>query len=241
MFPKYLKKDGDSIVFDGKGALKMYIPQKQFDLNVASFSGKICNYFGIVPYCVEDEHGKKSKLHKINCPTSLQCMPSSIETIRDTKLTKYSQSQDYKVLVFEKGAKVILNTAVPKNVVNAEKLINLFIITGNIPDTIPYDQIQDYIELNMKLNGESYNVPLQLWGVIVSECCRSRHDHNTPFRLSGSKDMFDYESISVKNVSKMVSAFSAFQSENFDDSVIHAMTNSKAVDSPLEKVLTNGF
>ena len=93
----------------------------------------------------------------------------------------------------------------------------------------------------MKLNGESYNVPLQLWGVIVSECCRSRHDHNTPFRLSGSKDMFDYESISVKNVSKMVSAFSAFQSENFDDSVIHAMTNSKAVDSPLEKVLTNGF
>ena len=53
--------------------------------------------------------------------------------------------------------------------------------------------------------------------------------------------MFDYESISVKNVSKMVSAFSAFQSENFDDSVIHAMTNSKAVDSPLEKVLTNGF
>ena len=54
MFPKYLKKDGDSVVFDGKGSLKMYIPQKQFDLNVATFSGKICNYFGIVPYCVED-------------------------------------------------------------------------------------------------------------------------------------------------------------------------------------------
>jgi hypothetical protein len=168
-------------------------------------------------------------------------VPSSIETIRDTKLTKYSQNQDYKVLVFEKGAKVILSTAVPKNIANAEKLINLFIITGNIPETIPYDQIQDYIEANMKLNGDSYNVPLQLWGIIVSECCRSRKDQAVPFRLSGSKDMFDYESISVKNVSKMVSAFSAFQSENFDDSVIHAMTNSNAIDSPLEKVLTNGF
>ena len=251
MFPKYLKKDGDSVVFDGKGSLKMYIPQKQFDLNIATFSGKICNYFGIVPYCVEDEHGKKSKLHKINCPTLLQCVPSSIETIRDAKLTKYSHNQDYKILIFEKGAKVILSTAVPKNVANAEKLINLFIITGNIPETIPYDQIQDYIEENMKLNGyieenmklngNSYNVPLQLWGVIVSECCRSRKDKAIPFRLSGSKDMYDYDSISVKNVSKMVSAFSAFQSENFDDSVIHAMTNSNAITSPLEKVLTNGF
>lgn len=241
MFPKYLKKDGDSIVFDGKGKLKMFIPQKQFDLNVATFSGRICNFFGVVSYCVEDEHGKKSKLHKINCPTQLQCVPSSIDTIRDIKLIKESKNQDYKILIFEKGAKVILNTAVPKNVANAEKLINLFIITGNIPETIPYDQIQDYIEENMKLNGESYNVPLQLWGVIVSECCRSSKDSAIPFRLSGSKDMYDYESISVKNVSKMVSAFSAFQSENFDDSVIHAMTNKKAVDSPLEKVLTNGF
>ena len=241
MFPKYLKKDGDSIVFDGKGSLKMYIPQKQFDLNIATFSGKICNYFGIVPHCVEDEHGKKSKLHKINCPTLLQCVPTSTEVIRDVKLTKYSHNQDYKILVFEKGAKVILSTSVPKDVANAEKLINLFIITGNIPDTIPYDQIQDYIEENMKLNGNSYNVPLQLWGVIVSECCRSRKDQAVPFRLSGSKDMYDYESISVKNVSKMVSAFSAFQSENFDDSVIHAMTNSNAITSPLEKVLTNGF
>ena len=241
MFPKYLKKDGDAITFDGKGKLKIFIPQKQFDLNVATFSGKICNFFGVVPYCVEDEHGKKSKLYKINCPTQLQCIPSSIETIRDVKLTKYSKNQDYKVLIFEKGAKVILSTAVPKNVANAEKLINLFIITGNIPDTIPYDQIQDYIEANMKLNGESYNVPLQLWGIIVSECCRSRKDSAIPFRLSGTNDMYDYKSISVKNVSKMVSAFSAFQSENFDDSVIHAMTNKKAVDSPLEKVLTNGF
>jgi hypothetical protein len=89
----------------------------------------------------------------------------------------------------------------------------------------------------MELSGNSYGISLQLFGFIESELCRSTKDINIPFRLSGSKDMNDYQSIGVKDVSKMISSYSAITSENIDDSIVHAAMNDKEVNSPLEKVL----
>lgn len=240
--PLYIKRRGDTLLYSGKGLLKMYIPEKQFDLNIVTIKGDFYSYLGIVDYAVSDIDGKNiGSLHQMKCPTRLECKPSFVEKLKDIKLTKTSKPQDYRVLNFKDGSPIILCTKVPKIINNVEELTNLFFITGNIPNTISYDEIQFYIEKNMRLNGNSYNINLQEWGIIISEICRSSKDTSVPFRLSGSKDFHDYQSISVKDLSKTDSAFSAIQSENFDDSVVHAMMAKKESTSPLEKILTNGF
>lgn len=239
--PAYLKKRDDTVFYNGDGTMEIFVPEKQFDLNIAKFNGDFISLIGVVNYCTKDKNGKRSKLHTINCPTRFSCKPRSTRKIRDIKLIKTSNAQDYRILEFVNGDPVIVSTKVPQEIENVENLINLFLITGNIPNTIPYDKIQDYIMNNISMNGNSYNLNLQEWGVIISEICRSTKDPATPYRLSGTKDLHNYQSISIKEISKMASPFAAIQSENFDDSVVHAITSKTDSKSPLEKIFMNGF
>ena len=239
--PTYLKKRGDTVFYNGDGTMKVFVPEKQFDPNIAKFNGDFISLVGVVNYCIEDKNGKRSKLHTINCPTRFTCKPHSTEKLRKIRIIKESKPQDFRVLNFVNGDPIIVSTKVPQEIVNVESLVNLFLITGNIPNTIPYDKIQDYLMANMAMNGDSYNLNLQEWGVIISEICRSSKDTKIPYRLSGSKNLHDYQSISIKDISKMASSFAAIQSENFDDSVVHATLSERDSTSPLEKILMNGF
>jgi hypothetical protein len=117
----------------------------------------------------------------------------------------------------------------------------MFIITGDIPNTIPYDKIQNIIIENMDINGNNYKVTLQLWGIIISEICRAANNQEIPFRLSKSNDMHAYKSISIKDVSRMDSPYAAINTENFDISMVRATLSDKESTSPLEKILTGDF
>lgn len=239
--PVYFKKVNDSLIYDGQGTLKVYVPEKQFDLNIATIQGDFINILGIVPYAIEDKNGKMGKLHKINYPTIFSTKPTRVDKLTNVVLTKESKAQDYRVLNFANGAPLIVHIKVPQSTDCVKAMLNLFIITGNIPNTIPYDRIHEYLDRNIRANGANYGINVQLWGVIFSELCRSKKDPDIPFRLSKDTDMYNYDSISVKEVSKILSSFAAIQSENFDDSVIHAIMTDKESTSPLEKILMNGF
>ena len=115
--------------------------------------------------------------------------------------------------------------------------MNLFFVLGFIINTIPYDKIQNYIIDNGDLNGFSYGVNIQMFGFIISEVCRSMKDQNIPYRLSGEKDLHAYSTMSVKTISKLTSPYTAIISDEFDDSILHAMLNETPKDTPLEKVL----
>ena len=117
----------------------------------------------------------------------------------------------------------------------------MFIITGDIPNTIPYDKIQNMIIDNMDINGNDYKVTLQLWGFIISEICRSKSNPEIPYRLSKSNNLHDYKSISIKEVSRMDSPYSAINTENFDVSAVKATLTDKESTSPLEKIMTGDF
>ena len=93
----------------------------------------------------------------------------------------------------------------------------------------------------MEMNGNSYNLNLQMWGFIISEICRNPNDPTKPFRSMKSTNMYGYKSISVKDISRMDSPYSALSSENFDDSIVRATLSQNESDSPLEKILTNEF
>ena len=134
-----------------------------------------------------------------------------------------------------------MSTKVPQDIEYVELLLKMFIITGDIPNTIPYDRIQNIIIENMDINGNNYKVTLQLWGIIISEICRSASNQEIPFRLSKSNDMHAYKSISIKDVSRMDSPYAAINTENFDVSMVRATLSDKESTSPLEKILTGDF
>jgi len=235
--PMFLKRKDKAILFDGNGEFFFYVPEKYFDLKTAFMVGDYINILGVLDYAIEDKSGKKSELKQFNYPTRFLTKPYQIDKIKNVKILSSSKPQDYRLFRYKKDDAIIVETKVPQEIENVEDLVNLFMITGNIPNTIPYDTLQNYFIENMSINGNSYGINIQIFGVILSELCRSTKDINTPFRLSKPSNMHDYQPISVKDVSKMVSAYSALTSENFDESIVQSMMNDKKINSPLEKVL----
>lgn len=235
--PMFLSRKNNSVIYSDSGELDIFVPEKYFDLRMAFSAGQYMNVFGILNYCVIDKNGKKSDLRQLNIPTRFLTKPYKIDKLKGVKLISSSKPQDYRVFRYKKDDPVIVEVKVPEEIENVEDFINLFVITGNIPNTISYDKLQTYFVDNIAANGNSYNICLQIFGIVISELCRSQKDINVPFRLSGSKNMNDYQPISVKAVSKLINAYTALTSENFTDAAVHAMMNDKKIDSPLERVM----
>ena len=218
--PSFLKQSGDSILFKSDGELYFYIPEKYFDLKVAEYQGDCISLLGIFSYALK-ENNKMSTLRQFNYPTRFVTKPYKVEKLKSVKLIKESKPEDYRVLCYKKDDVVIVDINVPVDMDNAEDLINLFIIGGHVSNTIPYDKIQNYF-----IDNISYNE------------CRSTKDVSKPFRLTGSTNMHDYKSISIIDIARLVSPYSAISSNNFNQALVYASVNKNKITSPLERVLT---
>ena len=237
MMPSFLKQDGESLIFNGDGELIFYVPEKYFNISMAVTFGDTIELMGIFDYDVFDKNGKHKGMRNFNFPTMIQCKPSSIEKAVDFQITKH-EVRDYRFLKFKKGDQVICNVNIPKIIDNAEKFTNLMIY-GNLPPTIPYNKLYEYINYNAQLNGFSYNMTAQMLGIIVSELCRHKNDLTRPFRLTDMKDQLAYTMVSIKALPKFISPYVAITSENADESIANAIMNKTGVESPLEKVMMN--
>jgi len=236
--PPFLKRYNDSILYNGEGEFYFYIPEKMFDLKIARYEGEIISTLGIMPYAMKDAKGKMSTLRQFNYPTRFLTRPYKVEKLKEVRIIKQSKPGDYRVLCYKKGDPIILSIYLEENISNAEDLIRLFIMSGTIDNTIPYDTIQNYFIDNFKYNGGSYGITLQLFGIIISELCRSAKDESKPFRLSGSNDMHNYRSIPITSIPRLISAYSAIASNNFNQAMVYASLNKNKVEIPLERVLT---
>ena len=235
--PSFLKQSGDSILFKSDGELYFYIPEKYFDLKVAEYQGDCISLLGIFSYALK-ENNKMSTLRQFNYPTRFVTKPYKVEKLKSVKLIKESKPEDYRVLCYKKDDVVIVDIHVPVDMDNAEDLINLFIIGGHISNTIPYDKIQNYFIDNISYNDNDYGISLQLFGIVIGELCRSTKDISKPFRLTGSTNMHDYKSISIIDIARLVSPYSAISSNNFNQALVYASVNKNKITSPLERVLT---
>lgn len=236
--PSFLKQSGDSILFKSDGELYFYIPEKYFDLKVAEYQGDCISLLGIFSYALK-ENNKMSSLRQFNYPTRFVTKPYKVEKLKSVKLIKESKPEDYRVLCYKKDDVVIVDIHVPVDMDNAEDLINLFIIGGHISNTIPYDKIQNYFIDNINYNNDDgYGISLQLFGIVIGELCRSTKDVSKPFRLTGSTNMHDYKSISIIDIARLVSPYSAISSNNFNQALVYASVNKNKITSPLERVLT---
>lgn len=235
--PKFLKRDGDSLLFNQEGELVFYIPEMYFTNKYAVIVGEYINLLGILDYAIFDSKGKHNGLKTFRFPTVFLCRPGSMEKVKDIKLTETSKPQDYRLLKFRKGDQVVVSVKVPEMVENAEEFYKLF-NGGKLPTTVRYDKIHEYFVENIRLNGADYGISIQLFGIIIGEMTRSSKDITKLFRHTDMKSMTDYQMISVKEVPKYVSPFTAITSENFDESVVSAIVNKNHKYSPLEKLFT---
>lgn len=238
--PSFIKEDKDKLIFQGgkNKELLAYVPEKYFERKIAEVIGEYIEILGIFDYTVQDtDTGKNIGLYPFRFPTMFTTKPYRVDKVKELQLIKEMEPTDYRILRYKDGDQVAVSTTVVQYIGNAEKFMNLWFILGYIINTIPYDKLYEYMVDNLALNGSSYGLNAQMFGVPFSELCRSKDDPNIPFRLSKSKNMHAYQSVSVKQVSKLISPYTALISEDFDESVLYAMLNDTPKDTPLEKIL----
>lgn len=240
----FYKKVGKSYVVDLKKGqeVRYFIPENWFSSNIVFAVGEYYNLLGVFSYALYDEKDKMiGELHQFNYPTAFLAEPYKIDTAKDLVLGKYGHPEDYRVLRFRPGDKLIVEDQVPQSIETVEDLFRLWVITGHIPNTIPYTELHEYLLENVKYSGNKYKgVPIQMIGIMVTKMARDINDPSKPFRLSPEKKKKiwnAYSSCPIVDVPKYISTYAAFTSVNFDDSIIAACEIEKENHSPLERVL----
>lgn len=234
--PKFLKRDGDALLFNDEGQFVFYVPETFFDRGDAQIKGEYINLLGILDYTIYKPNGSNIGLKRFNFPTVFLCKPSRIEKSKNLRLKASTEPQDYRLLIFEKGDAVVVSTKVPQNIANVEDFYRIF-LTGKLPTTIPYDKLQNYFIDSMELNGSSYGMTLQMFGIVISEMCRDSSNPSRAFRHTKFTDQMSYRAISIKDLPKYISPSSSIGSENWDLGVVGAIMNPTNANSPMEKLL----
>lgn len=238
--PNFIRKEGETVYYNGEGQFIFFIPESHFT-KTAAISGEYISILGILNYsiCKGNTKDYTENIKMFNYPSRFVTKPGIIEKAKNIKLIDSSDPIDYRLLIYEnnKYDEIISSVMVPEDIENVEDFFRLFVKTGDIPKTIPYDQLYKYFLDSINYNGASYKISAQLFGLIVSEMCRDPKDLSKPFRLSGSNNMHDYKSIAINKIPKYNGPYSSITSENWDLSLIGAINNPEAKESPLEKVI----
>jgi hypothetical protein len=162
--------------------------------------------------------------------------PTEIVKIKDFSPAPYMVPDDYRLFIFDKGAEAISTTYCVMEIENAEILFKLF-NSGKLTNAIPYDELWKVFLDNIKMNGSDYGLTAQIFGIVISEICRSSANVKVPFCHTDIKSMNSYKPISVKEIPKYVSPAAAITSENFDEGIVNAIMNKSPKETPMEKIL----
>ena len=243
--PYFLKKEGNSLVYNqDNSTFVFYVPANYFNntskVNIAVISGEYVSFIGVCNWAIVDDKGKRSEVRPFTFPTMFLCKPYEIEKVKNLKLDNTEES-DYVLLKFKKGDEVITSTKVPQLIDNVEIFFKMAIITAKIPTSIPYDKLWELYFESAKLNGFSYNMNIQLFGILIASISRDKNNITRPFCATDMKNMNDYMPIDIKLVPKYISPYTAITSENWDESVRAAILMKDKEDaplSPLEKIVT---
>lgn len=237
LVPSFLKRDGDSLLFNEDGQFIFYVPEIYFDRGDAVVNGEYVNLLGILDYAIFDSTGKHGPLHRFFFPTVFLCKPSEQAIQKKVKLTASSDPADYRLLIFEKGDAVVVNVKVPENISNVEDFFKIF-LTGKLPNTtIKYGHMQDYFTESIALNGSNYGINLQMFGFVIQEVCRDPKDLNKAFRHTHFTDECNYKLINIRDVPKFLSPAISITSENWDNGVIGSIMHPTDIESPMEKLI----
>ena len=63
--PKFLKRDGDALLFNEEGQFVFYVPEIYFDRKDAQIKGEYINLLGILDYTIFNKNGSNIGLNSI--------------------------------------------------------------------------------------------------------------------------------------------------------------------------------
>lgn len=236
--PGFLKLvNNTSLVYDSDGELRFYVPEKYFTNKNAEYLGSSIILLGTVQYGLKK--GNKETLNIFSYPCRITCTPTEILKEKNLVVGK-ADVDDYRILVFKKGDTVVDSIHGVQELVNVEDLFRTMVLSGNIPNFIPYDDLHNYFLYPMEVNGGNYGISAQAFGVFITKLCRQKSNLEKEFRLSKNKikNNTNYTSISIRTAPKYTSPYTAITSENWDEAVVASIMNTNKVDVPLEKLMT---
>ena len=242
--PKFLDRQGNSLVFNmPDSTFVFYVPMNYFsntsNVPIATIVGQYVSTIGLFNWAIIDKNGKRGQLHTFYFPTMFLCKPDEMEKVKNLSLDGEDPS-DYMLLKFTLGDEIVSECRVPQLIDNVEMTFKMSIMTAKIPNTIPYDKLWEVYMESASLNGFSYNLNIQLFGLLISRLCRDKNDLTKMFCETDMKDMTAYKLVDIRMVPKYISPYTAITSENWDEAVRAAvlMKDKDTPVSPLEKVIT---
>ena len=241
----FIKKKGDTLFYSGEGEFVFIVPEMYFEPSrkCAIIEGEYINLFGTIDYTIlkNNETDVTKRSHKFFYPTMYYTKPGRMEKVKGLKLNN-DDPEDYRLLFYKDNDidEIVTSTKTPQNVEYVERMFHLYVENGHINRNIPYDKLQEYFFENARLNGISYKISAQLFGIMISELCRDPSNLSRKFSLSKAIDdgMNLYKPIPIKEVPKFISPYQAIVSENWDEGIVGAIMNDNNIASPMEKIMT---
>ena len=236
--PNFLKLENNTtLVYNSDGQFIFYIPEKSFDNKCAEIVGNSVVLLGAFQYGIKK--GNKETLNIFFYPGRITCTPSEIIKQKDL-IVGEADKDDYRLLIFNKGDIIVDSIYTVQEITNVEDLFRTMVVSGNIPNFIPYDDLHNYFLYPMQVNGGNYGISAQAFGVFISKLCRQKDNLEKEFRYTKNKlkNRTKYSSISITTVPKYTSPYTAITSQNWDEAVMAAIMNNNEVDVPLEKLMT---
>lgn len=246
--PPFCKRDGNALLFSEEGELIYYIPEDYFLGNSAIIEGSYVRLLGSFMYRIFNKSGNPGPFRTFVWPTMFLCRPSLVEKAKDLQLEGSTSPSDYRLLHFKKDDQLVTRVHTDQDIDNVSEVLRLHLKTGRLPNTIPYNELYNYLFETMELNGSKFDIHSQAMGLIYSKIARDPENSDQIFRLSKAinKSMTGYNPVSIKVAAKKISPFVSITSENMDEAIISAVIisndeengNRKHKESPLERVMT---
>lgn len=244
--PSFLRLKDNALYYNGPGEFVFLVPEIYFERKHAIIEGEYVNLIGILNYAILKKESDTiiDNLREFKFETVFLTRPGRIEKVKNLKLVDSKPGEDYRVLHYtDNGSdQIVVSIEVVQDIANVEEFMQIFVKTGKIPANISYDKLHEYFLDNIKLNGGNYKINAQKFGIIASKLCRDPSDINRPYRLSKAidKSMVDYVTISIKDISKIVSPFTSVVSQNWDEAVVSAsiIDPDEIKDTPMERIMT---
>lgn len=245
--PAWLKLKNDSLYYNGTGEFVFFVPESFFEHNHAIQEGDVIHLIGVLNWAIikagEDASKYSLKTKPFSWPTAISTRPGSIEKVKALKIVESQKAQDFRIFKYSNNGEdeILTSTHTVQDIVNVEQCMSIFETTGKIPPGISYYDLYKYYMEPIALNGASYGITAQEFGLLYSEICRSKDDYSVPFRLTKDldKDPYSYNSVSIKQISKLISPFTAITTENWDKAVISAaiIKDDDIKDTPMERIM----
>lgn len=239
MIPVGVTKKEDSVYYTSDGEFLLYVPEFFFDMKYATIEGEYVTTLGILTYQIVDKNGNADPMRQFYLPYRFTTKPGKMEKKKNFDITDNYRA-DCRVFHYTNNGsdQIFASTKLVKDVEDVEEIFRLMIKTGKTPNTVRYDEMQNYFVDAMDISGNSFGINIGLFGLVFSETCRDPKNLNKPFRLSNEidKNMYGYKEVSIVDSPKYISPYASLTSENFDEGLIGAINMDPGDPSPLEKV-----